>query len=745
MKKTIAKAAALIMAAMMTASACTPLTVSAVSSADTSKADEKNDSEMKAALTVAKKRITIPPELTEFDYVSELYHGNVIYKFIWSTPAGVEKGHNIQAAVIGDIIIYYYNSKIEDEYHNDFKNISLAKLSEKELIGKAEENLRRLDPDICGSLKLDVDYCYLASNIAEMDITRYENGVEVRSNTGYMELNKNTGELYSFKLDWLYGASFADSKNAKSEKALKVAYTNLCRLTPYYKISSEYDEKTNESHLTARLVYDPEMEAPIDAFTGDISSMNDDMKKTEGSWFYGYDSITDPHDPDDAAADAGYGEYEDGLTPEELEKLEKDSKLPKADELFKRFKKDPYIALNDSYKLCSYSTYTQAEDFDGTEFTCISLSYKFDGSKDADNYYKRISVKLNGETGEIFRIHKYELVSSGGLPKLDVKKANAAASAAANSLAKNIISEYKPDPKNTRPAETNSSANGDYEDERYFIFNRYVNGIQVDMDDIVVRVDSLGNVVEYSYSYTGGVNFPKADIIGTKKAFEKLYEQKEPRIYYDCFIDKDNKVHTYLMYDMDDFYLNALTGDICERFGGEPYGPEYIHDIEFTDIKGIPQEEAIRALQRYDIAVTDENNFEPNALITEREFAELLNDTLYTDMPDFAGTAVTEDMTPEEKARVEAEKKDQAVTTVKEAAVIFAKSYDPYGIGELDLFFKTPFSNVKASDENAGYISIAYAKGFIPQSEDGKLKVGHKLTRAEATQMIYDYLKVISK
>ena len=70
--------------------------------------------------------------------------------------------------------------------------------------------------------------------------------------------------------------------------------------------------------------------------------------------------------------------------------------------------------------------------------------------------------------------------------------------------------------------------------------------------------------------------------------------------------------------------------------------------------------------------------------------------------------------------------------------------YDRDGISELKGIYKTPFSDVKSNDENIGAIAIAYAKGFIPKG-NGKFNGEQKITRAEAVQMIYDYLVHITK
>ncbi len=751
MKKTIAKTAAIIMAAMMTGTVCMPLTVSATNSlaADTAKADEaKKEANMKAALTVAKQRITIPPELTEFAYSTDNSYGTTIYNFQWYTPDDAKEYKRISAAVMGDVIISYSDSS-DKVYSSEPR---LAKMNESKLLENAKVYAKQLNPDIYDKLVFEIQSVSLTNSTVQVYFTRYENGVEVPSNNGSMELDKDTGKLYSFTVNWWNNASFSDPKTAKSEKDIEEAYKSLCKLTPYYKISSEYDEKTKKSKNIARIVYDPDMTDEIDAYTGKASSIWEDMKKAEGTRFYKYYDIANAATGiAEDSADAGAEGDDDAVefSPAELEKIEKDNNLIKTAELFDKFKKDPYVALNDNYKLDRHNIYSE-KDENGKETFYMELTYEFDKTKKADNYYKTINVRINGETGEVLHLNKWGLVSSDGLPKLDVTKANTVANNVAKTYSNDIFSQYKASPDNTKPVEVwqtkiKNQTVTEYETSRSFAFNRYVNGIRVNGDNIRADVDSLGTVRYYSVNHTDNVSFPSADIMTADEAFEKLYTQRKFDYYYDGWLDKEGKLHTYLLYKMESFYLNAKTGDICTWNGTEPYSYSDPRDVKYTDIKGIPQEEAILTLQKYGIVVTKDKKFDPTAIITEDEFSALLYGALYSEEPVAYDEVEPDEMTPEEKARLEAEKKDKAETTREEAAVIFAGSYGANSIAELKGIFKTPFSDVKDSNENIGYIAIAYAKSFIPKSADSKFNGGHKITRAEAAQMVYDYLKLLSK
>ncbi|MGN0674884.1 MAG: S-layer homology domain-containing protein, partial [Oscillospiraceae bacterium] len=491
----------------------------------------------------------------------------------------------------------------------------------------------------------------------------------------------------------------------------------------------------------------------IDAFTGKESTIWEDMKAAEGTRYYGGwdcdDAVAEECDSDEGLENPATGSV--NFTPAELEKIQKDNNLIKTDKAFEMLKTDKLVALTDDYKLKSYEIYSTEDVKTGDETFYLDLRYAVkDELKENYKSYTNINVRLNAETGEVLYLNRYG--NKADLPKLDVAKAKGIAESVAKTYSKDIFTQYKADKSNSSPVSSwTSGGKTYYESERSFAFNRFVNGIQVTGDQISVSVDSNGVVTSYSVNHTEDVTFVPNNILGKSEAFDKLYDQQAFEYYYDGWITKDGKVKTYLIYKMDSFYLNANTGKLCSWSGTEPYTYVSAEDVKYSDIKGIKQEEAIRALQKYGVVLTTKSKFEPDKLITEDEFMNLVTSALggysvaYEDEVEVE--YVEEDMTLAQKTeaekKAEAEKKDKAETTVKEAAVMFGKLYLSADIAKLNIF-KSPFSDVKNSDEDAGYIAVANAKGFIT-GENGKLNGEKTITRAEAAQIIYDYLKFLSK
>lgn len=757
------------MAAMLTVTACAPMTlaVPAASSASASTA-KKEDASMKAALTTVKKRIDIPDELSEFTYAESKAYSKTGYNFNWTTPNGAKEYKRINVTIIGGVITEYSRQGFGDDDGFQSRDPKLAKLTQQEVLAKAKESFKKLNPDIYNECKFELSNLSLTSSEARVAISRAVNGIDVSDNGGTIRINQNTGELTAADLTWWDGAKLSDPKTAKTEAEIQEAFKSLCTLTPYYRISHKWDEESKKSKPTVRIVYSPDFTDEIDAYTGKASTIWEDMEKAGGSRYYG-DLIANPATGisyDDAVAEAGEAlDEEVDFSEEELKKLEQNAKLLKTADVTALLKKDKFVALTDNYKLKSYNVSSQKDDKGKESFT-MYVNYTLDTEKPAaKEYYKYINVTVDAENGKILSLNKYgDTFETDEFAKLDVKNANAVAEEAAKTYAKDIISVYKADKSNSEPVkqigttevwdnETNQKTEEKlYETSRTFVFNRFENGIQVTNNAVRVTVDINGVVTCYDTNHTENITFPKADIISTDEAFKKLFEQEKFEKYYDGWITKDGEFKTYLLYDMGSFTLNAKTGKICNWDGSvSDTDMGYHTDAEYSDIKDIPQRDAVLEMQKYGVTLrTDGKKFLPNDPISEEEFsnllAELFNEAVAID---YAELEEVYDDSPEGKAKAkaaaEAAAKDRAETTRREAAVMFAQMYDHNNIANIKGIFRSFYSDIKTSDENAGHIAIAYAKGFFGKTADGQFHGDKVITRAEAIQLVYDYLKLLSK
>lgn len=720
MKKTIAKTAALAMAVLLAGTAITPIAASALPNGAISATSDESEAAMKEALTKVKQRITVPGELSEFEYTTQKSNGTKGFSFIWHTPDGTEKYRELRVSIVGDIITSYSTG---DGYAYGSEEPSLAGLSESEILKKGKEYLKQLDPSVADKVKYEINMIQLSGKMAQISFKRYENNIAVNNNGGIIVIDKNTGELIEMELGWYGNGSFKNPDGMKTGQEIRDAYRKLCTLTPYYRISTDYEEKKKTAHI----VYVPSSTEEIDAFTGKYSTIWDDMRSAKGTTL---DPIDMYMNGEDAAAGAGLDSDggEIGFTEAELKKIQQDNNLITAEKAFEMLKKDKFAAVTDDYEVESYNI-SSDKNFYGKETFTLRIALRAKNTAKNFKGYKNIYVNLNAETGEVLYLNKYSY-SGGSRRKLDETAAKKIADSAANTYAKSIIGEHKYSSSDSYEAFTSGSER--YAVSKAFTYNRYANGIQVTGDRIRITVDSDGVVSGYEVQYTDDVKFPSADgILTSDKAFDKLFKQLDFNCYYDGWITKDGKVNTYLLYKIDDFTLNAATGRLCSYFGEAIENDISPSKVKYADIKGIPQEKAILEMKKYGAVLTYDSKFEPEKTVTEKEFADFIRSALNEYIWMYSNGGERED-------------KANDALTKEAAAVIFTKLYDREDIAKIKGIFKTPYSDVKSGSENEGAIAIAYGKGFFGKG-NGKFSGSKKITRAEAVQLVYDYIKRLSE
>ena len=77
---------------------------------------------------------------------------------------------------------------------------------------------------------------------------------------------------------------------------------------------------------------------------------------------------------------------------------------------------------------------------------------------------------------------------------------------------------------------------------------------------------------------------------------------------------------------------------------------------------------------------------------------------------------------------------DNKKLTKGEALVIFTKSVAGDTVPELKGIYKSPFSDVKDTDENVGYYAIAYGMGVV---SGNKLNADSDFTYGDMIKMVY--------
>ncbi len=720
-KRSIAAAAmSLAIAASFTMNAALPVYAqTAAASTASSSSSAKNTEALTKALETVKSRITIPEDYTDFSYSSSVRSGIDTFSFTWRQDSEITSGSlgYINVRISGDVITYFNHY---DPSYKTWGDPAFARLSNGQLIGAAKNAVKMLDPDIADQLSYDENVSpELRSSTITVSFTRQNEGLDFDKNSGYVNIDKNTGELISFSLIWWGDAKFKKADTAVSVSDIEAAYRQNVTLTPYYRI------KNDDGKLSASIVYAPDKTVLFDADLAKPTTMLDDFAAANNTSNYTLDDTVEDveedaaYEPTEAVSEgAGISRSNPVFTDAEKKALLDSGKYYSKTDAVKLLKEDKYLGLTDKYVLSSAEMEKTSAD-DGS----YSYLWNFNFYINTTDQYKQMYVTMDAESGKILSYRKYDYSSGKKSRTINIKSVNKIAEAAAEYYLPEIFGEYRADESNTADAKGAS--------DRTLVFDRYVNDIRVSGNSININVNSDGEVMSFDYDYDD-IKFPEAKIISADQAYDSLFKQTDFDLYYSGFRTLDGKTKTYMLYSLDTYYINAKTGRLCSYDGGEYNSAESSGSCPYTDISGNWAEKYITKLYDYGITLSvNDNKFSPDSAITEREFARLLDSLYYSEvMPLLYGDYAYDDTST----------LGNSPLTKAESAKLYILARDGKAFAELKGIYKSPFKDVKSTDSNVGYISLAYAMGAVKGDSSGNFNPDSKITRAYAMYMIYNII-----
>ncbi len=682
--------------------------VMVLGTAITSSAVEETDKVLQKAITTAKQRVDIPEEYTDFSFYQNNSYGEKNYQLHWSTPSG----KNLNINVRDDIILSYYC--YDGDYDSSSNNAHFAKLEDQHIIKKAKAHLQQLNPTIYKNIKIDENSLsmYISGQNASLSLNRYVNGIKVSGNSGRITVNKDTGELISFNINWTSNASFKSSKTALSQSDIQAKYSKLVGIKPVYRVNYSDDGKKT----TASLVYIPVSEDKLNAFTGEITTFfqNNGM----------YDDVEDDMDTTaDAEATDGAGASDNGsktvtLTPQEIKAIDKENELITAKEAVAILVNDEYNAFTKEQTLNSSSLYYSKD----TEIYVWNLYFSDDNSSG--------SAQINAETSEIISFHTYNYNSKNDrITEIDEQLADSNVELALKKYAGKKFGEYKLTESQLNTY-TDYGTKIAYQTGKRYTYQRYVNDIFVEGDYISISVDAACKVNQYNINYSK-VDFPTiTGMLTEKQALKKLYAAQELALtYYTKYEYKNNTrtVKTALLYEMKSFQLDAFTGKLSNYYTLTTSNNGYT-DLEKHEIKEIAEK-----LYKNGISLsTDNGKLNPDKAITEAEFINLVN-TISTDNRDFYPLYLKGFYMPTLN-KTYADK-----ISLQDAVKCMITGLGGKKFAELGVF-SAPFKDVSKTNKYAGYFTFAKSFGIVNANSDGNIKPKATLTKAEALRMVYNYL-----
>lgn len=686
-------------------------------------ADTAAEEAMKKELTYVKQRVTIPEDLSEFNYSKNTNYGKDTYSFTWNTnPEEYTTGHKeINIRICGKIIKSY--SSVDYDWSSDYKEeYSFAKLTQDELYDKAYKWIKILNPTIYKSIAIDKESLRIniSGNRARFTINRVVEGVPVKGQEGSIVIDKDTGELLSYGLDWVMGAGFPDPDKTISKDEAIAAYEKEMPIEKVYFANYNWETKEYEP----KLIYRQTRTEQIDALTGKLTSF-------EGSYFnyyddYGYgDDVMVEEDGDmDANPGAGGGV---SFTDKEIEKMEKEGSLITAEEMLSDFIAMDIFCLGEEPMVersaCYFDDYY---DFYVRDMTFASADTVYYIGKDEEGNPVqqerettiRTYATINAENGDILSFS----TTSGYSGKSPV---------IAKDTVTDLLKEYvdilagdKADDFRLPEATISWSArnkDGTPAEGAHITYassssQRYAYGIPSMSESIDIKVNSDGRITDYNIIHHD-VEYPKPDSILTEEeVYDSYFDQIDYSLQYRLAIKKDITYTAVVYNPSESLYVDAFSGKLTYSDGTERVKYE---KKEYTDLEGSKYEKIARTLEAHGIVLRDENGrLNADEYITRADFTNLMSHI---------------------GCWYNTKNSGDKILTRQYAAKILTNRIISEECAELPGIFKSPFSDVKSSSKYVGYIAIARAMGYM-DGKDGKFNPGGKVTRGEALQMIYDRL-----
>lgn len=649
----------------------------------TAMANER-DNELEELILSVKERVGIPKECTEFNYNMESGEGGEVYSFYWFTK---DKGINIHvSAEPGGTIIDYSNYDYNGQDYS-----GLAKVSYEQGLKSAKDFVDQIKLPYKDGLRLSKQSSITQDRTYNYVFDDYVNGIKVKSRKVMISVDKQTGKVRSFNGPRTYKGTYDDAKAKLSLDAAKKAYTEKIGIPLVYRLYYDYEKEITVS-FPAYMVYNPSYKA-IDARTGEVITP-----------YLDYNSVLRGAKKE-TSADVGAGNSE--LTPQEIEAVEETKLLISKEEA--KQKAEKYFPKVKETKIQSAALYKiNSED-----------QYVWRLLLNRENAGYDIYLSLDAMTGEVLSYLCYHYNDSG-----DEEKAidEEAVKEKVESFLKNIAEEKY---SLTRYKST-EQRNG----YRLYEYERLENGIPVSDNGLTVDYNTYyDEITSYSNMWTktsfkdvkGVVGEDKiADLIG----LELMYIDK----------DKDHRVLAYAHEEMS-MAFDPFTGSRISYYNGQP---EYKQKTTFyDDVTGHPKEAIIKKLYDSGIVLPGKS-LRPDEKINQVDFLRLV----LKESNENASEKDIYEMAINREILSEDEKNPTHIITKEEAIKYIINSTAYKKVASLTEIYRYPYEDEKEVDENLkGYVALAYGLGIIEKDQTNLLNPKDSLTRAQAMQLIYNFVK----
>lgn len=671
------------------------------------------DRYMEEAILKVKALFSISDDYDRFNSNISSYDERILFYFNWTDSTNNLPNISVTTDLEGNILSYYKYDSIYIEPSSKLPNYT-----KEEAMKIALKFIERIDPILSKEIKLDERFNTVS--IYDLDygfrFIRIINNLEFQDNSVNISVNKYSGKVTNYYVNWDKDLQFPIPKNIISLEEAKKNYIDQIGLKLVYKSTFGYPRPlgTGEEDSKYYLAYTPVEgnSKGIDAFTGKPISLtyygpyypiNREMEKMEA----------------DAAAPI--------ITPEERAEIEKLAGVLTIEEAEKEARK--LFNLNDNFKLEGKSLHS---DWNNPGEYRWSLTF----NKELDKKNQYVYVTLDAKTNELISFNKYNDLDANA--KVKINKTQSL------QLARDFIKKINPEALNHIEYFDDESIKDDSQ-IYYFRFIRKVNDIYVETDGIYIGVDAVNKeIVSYSKNWYKG-SFPEIKgTISLEKAYDILFNEIGFDLNYTVIYDYEKPAvenrEVKLVYRINPnkpAVIDAHTGDLLDHMG-KPYKDSQLQN--YTDIEDSYAKDMINTLAEYGIGFSSDK-FRPEEIIKQKDFLYLLWKSMH---PYRTETELDTDTVYNELIRlriVREGEEDREKNVTKEEAIRFVIRVLKYDkVADIQNIFADIFKDGNEIAEGLkGYMSIAYGLKLI-STEDGLINPKYQLQRQDAASIIYKYM-----
>lgn len=557
---------------------------------------------------------------------------------------------------------------------------------------------------------------------------RIHGGIPVTQDQAMIEIDKQTGQLSNYQLNWT-AAEFPDTKQAVAPEKASKAFTDAGMFELQYFIDpgiiplNTAERKEKPAQLVYRLIH--KSGGVIDALTGQPlvlpagQFMNDVVAGMGG--YARAESVKSPSASTAAA-----------LTPEEIKEIQK------AESLISQQDAETVIK-NILPQAASMTLRSASLDADwSTKNRIWNINYTGSSSKDGQSSY--LYGRVDAQNGELMSFSYNQPETDTQTKFIDY--------AASKKLAEDLINRLQPEKsKQTRLSENDTPLSEKETDARYryFFFTRLQNGIPVQNQGFSLSVNcGTGQVSDYNMSWPTQ-QFPStAGVLKSDAALNAYFKQLPLTLVYARITQPSGLPLIRLVYmpygSVSAATLqDAATGRLIDWQGK----PVDLGDAQaaFTDIKGCYAQEAITILGEAGFFREYKTRFQPNqpgtlgsllrALILAKE-----GDTRVYDQSD------SEIMQRALQYKwVVASEKPSAVLTREKMGRLLITAMNLEPAARLNGIYVKAYIDIN-QEKFGGYAALLKGMGIMQGDSGHRFNPNKTVTRADEASAIYRMLTI---